>query len=266
MVEMTGMSNDVVLAYDINNTGAFVGNTWATGHAFLHSDEGIININDFVDTSQFSSSVAWGINNHNEFVGGLYTSTSPSTAVPFVFENQSVSTIDVCSSEMTSGVALEINDNGSIVGFCISNNFQQDFTFVRYQGETRVLAFEGLNNVVGMDINDHDVMVGSYTTSDNEVHGFTFNLQNEEFKDLGAFGGYVMMDINNQGVVIITGEKDNSIYHPQSGLKKLEDIVDLSAWSSIQDINGLNEKGQIVGNGFTADGQKRGFILNPLKP
>ncbi len=261
MVEPPELSPQIFVGFDINEQGTFVGFSWMTSHAFLYGNDGSTNLADFLDTTEFTSSFAFGLNNHNNFVGTLGQAGYASTA--FVFENQTLSYIDMCNSDLSRAEARDINDNGTIVGFCTDTAFEHFNTFIRYQDEFMLLEIEGRENLLASEINDHDVIVGSYTTAENELHGFTYNLQTEAFDDIGFIGTRPVMNINNQGVVIITGDVDKLIYNPDKGLKKLEELVDLSEWQSIREINGINDKGQIVGYGTNALGENRGFILNP---
>ncbi len=262
-VELPGLENQIFSGYDINEAGAFVGNYMDPGHAFLYDNGTLINLEDHVNTTELSYSVALGLNNHDDFVGYLANGMLDSTA--FVFENQSFTYINICSSAQSRTEAFDINDNGTIVGLCADQSVEHVNTFVRYQGEFSLLEVEGHESMVSADLNEHDVIAGTYKTLENKFHGFTYNLQTEEFLDIGYVGSMAYMDINNQGTIIVVGETENFIYKPHTGLKKMADIVDLSGWNSIREIVGLNEKGQIVGYGTNAAGKNRGFILQPIK-
>ncbi len=263
MIELPESSPQLFSGFDVNEQGTIAGYSWMTRHAFLYGEDGSTNLDDFLDTTEFPTSVAFGLNNHSDFVGAFWQAGHPSTA--FVFEHQSLFSLDMCDSDLSRAEARDINDNGNIVGFCTDNAFENFKTFIRYQGEFKLLEIEGRGNLLGTEINDHDVIVGSYTSAENEIHGFTYNLQTEAFDDIGFIGTRPVMNINSQGVVIITGDVDKLVYSPGNGLKKLEELVDLSEWQSIREINGINDKGQIVGYGTNALGQNRGFILNPTR-
>jgi uncharacterized membrane protein len=126
----------------------------------------------------------------------------------------------------------------------------------------------------GLDINDHGVVTGTClgTYFHERPHAFIWDplLGTQQImpSSPGAYSSATA--INNSGVVI--GHEQTNIgwrafiYTPSAGTKLLDSILDQSSsgWT-LTHVTALNNRGEIVGQGYNRSGRLVAFIARPVE-
>jgi probable HAF family extracellular repeat protein len=165
-----------------------------------------------------------------------------------------------------------MNSAGEVIGLASSTNgIQEGFTYLNGH-LSPVVPPGGVSSTVGA-INDLGQIVGVYYPSSSSFLGGKLFLHTGlGSQDLGVALNLPSEEdtpssINNVGDIVGNAEttvgEDAWIYKPGKGFSDLNnDILPNSGWSLFQAI-GINERGEIVGNGI-AGGQEHGFLLTPV--
>jgi probable HAF family extracellular repeat protein len=238
---------------------------------------------------------AMGINDRGEIVGNV--SENGGLIHAFVYRNGLMTDLG-SNSDVTA-----INNHGDVVGTFpvpVTNGVVGAFPGPPQNGGITVpfpehpcLYHAGLIydlGTLGGDfggaaaINDLGEIVGSSTTTSNaETHAFVY--RNGTMTDLGTLGGTQSIGysppqgyssalaINNWGVIVGTSSTTNgndAFLYRNGTMTDLNDLVTLTyingpaGFLELTSANGINDRGQIVGEGFFWDGASmttRAFLL-----
>lgn len=162
--------------------------------------------------------------------------------------------------------AAGINSSGQITGSSIIANFPFYRPAYLYENGTmtEIGMVAGHDNANAHAINDAGVVVGESGTS------VAFKYENGQMISLGAINGRTAaLDINNDGVIV--GVSGSTSPNPIAFVYRDGEMLDLntlipqdSGWV-LQNANGINDLGQIVGWGLY-NGEERAFLLTPVVP
>ncbi|MEG4442731.1 DUF3466 family protein [Microcoleus sp. AT9_B5] len=257
---------DSTWAYQINNSGQVVGRylseNW-TDNAYLWEN------GQRTDLGYFGgiSSIASDINDGGQIVG-KFNSTKDKFN-PFLWQNGEI--IDLGTLGFNGG-ALGINNQGQVVGysglvFGITHAFQWE------NGKMIDLGtLPGFNGSTAYDINDSGQAVGlSANTLTKQEHATLWS--NGQITDLGTLGGNksAAVAINNKGQVAGFGNTtgDGGLAHgfiwEDGKMADLNSLIPADSGWFLQQVSGINDRGQIVGQGINSStGKSHAFLLNPM--
>ncbi len=258
---------DTTWAYQMNSSGQVVGRylsqNW-TDNAYLWQN------GQRTDLGYFGgiSSKASDINEAGQIVGTFNTTQEKFN--PFLWQNGEM--IDLGTLGFNGG-AQGINNQGQVVGysglaFGITHAFQWE------NGQMIDLGtLPGYNGSIAYDINDAGQAIG-YSSNSTLRQSHATLWSNGQITDLGTLGGNISaaVDINNKGQVVglsntITG--DGQLNHgfiwEDGQMADLNSLIDQDSGWFLQEVSGINDRGQIVGKGINrSTGQNHGFLLNPI--
>ena len=183
----------------INNAGQVTGSSTTTSgsfHAYLRSNSVMTDIH----TTSGGNSFPWGLNNHGHVVGQWNGEPNQSFLWTPAEGMQILPTLGG-----SRGVALDINDNGQVVGWSEPALGQADEAFIYENGSIRRLGTLGGSGNVAIAINASGMAVGRASTgARNAQHAFYWTAT-LGMKDLGLPKGSSFgqaMDVNSSGFVV----------------------------------------------------------------
>ena len=149
-------------AQAINDSGQITGNTTlASGaaHAYLRTGTLMSDIHPASGSLAGGVSYAWGLNNTGTVVGQWSGATNQSFVWTSAGGMQLLATLGG-----SSGVALDVNDNGQVVGWSEPAPGQLDEAYIYESGTIRRLGTLGAAGSVAIAINRLGVVVGQAST------------------------------------------------------------------------------------------------------
>lgn len=243
-------------------------------HAFYHEDG---HMHDLGTLPGDQDSLAYGINETNEIVG--YSANDHVHA--FVYDRV-MHALGTLPGD-TDSIAAGINNRGQIVGQSYktvqsgTSSYSPGHAFLYEHGHMHDIGSLPNTNVSSAAaINDRGHIVGSANyatlTDTGPSHAFLYD---GTMHDLGTLGGpqSFASAINKSGVIVGSSEIAGDPSNPQSDafvyrdgkMRDLNGLVNLpkTTWTQLWQANGINERGQITGWGFNANGL-RSFIVTPV--
>jgi probable HAF family extracellular repeat protein len=184
---------------------------------------GNFNTNDAQQRAGFN-----GINNNGLLVGTAYRLFSPFKAIKGTLGTPGVTEISP-PGQFSTGMALAVNDAGTIVGFQNPGSGSARAAIFNGDGTYTDLGALGLTDSSANDVNNAGVIVGDAFGEDTG----------------GVFRAY--------GFVYQNGTMTDLMTLLPAG----------SGWSEIFEVNEINEFGQIVGAGLF-NGEVRAFVMTPV--
>jgi len=261
---------DTTWAYQMNSSGQVVGRylseNW-TDNAYLWENGQRTDLGYFGGISSFASD----INEAGQIVGKF--NTTKEKWFPFLWQNGEM--INLGTLGYDAAAAHGINNQGQVVGYSglalhVTHAFQWE------NGKMIDLGtLPGFNGSTAYDINDSGQAVGYSSNSLTKQQHATL-WSNGQITDLGTLGGNLSgaTAINNKGQVVGFGTTtgNGGLNHGfiwEDG--KMADLNSLiiknpedPAWF-LQEVSGINDRGQIVGRGInSATGKNHAFLLNPM--
>jgi probable HAF family extracellular repeat protein len=269
---MTPIRDSYGWATGINDAGQATGFLAVPGnpnvlHAFLYQGGVVTDLGALPGLENQPYSMGWAINNAGTIVG-------ESNNGAMIFENGNMSLL----KRRSAHTAFAINDAGDVVGLlgpmAPTPNGNHAFLF---SGHTLIDigTLDGDSESVSIPtaINSHQQIVGSAWVAGNSIQR-AFLYENGQMRDVGTLaGGYSgASGINNRGHIV--GFSDGSVFIYRDGamidLNQAFDKDAFGVWPKIQDVNAINDRGQIVGNAYFSDEQGNvhlsAFVLTPLTP
>jgi probable HAF family extracellular repeat protein len=213
-------------------------------------------------------SAAYAINNSGGVVGAFAAPNNITKA--FVYTpNGGMQTLG--GLDGTTTVALGINASGTIVGYsAIASGVSHAVTW-NGGGPALDMGITDQLDSIAHAINSTGAILGRYDTdaADAAPDAFIFSGTLPPL-DLGAFGGEYSLglSINDSGEAVGDFLTTDGGYHgflyDSTGGHDLNDLIDPSSGWIITVANGINNSGQIVGEGINPQGQYEEYLLTPI--
>lgn len=218
-----------------------------------------------------SDSQAYDINDPGQIVGSSSTSSGATHA--FKWEKGTMTDLGTRTSGYGNSYAYDINNKGQIVGY--SEIQGGPYQAVKWENgqiiELGALA-DSYSHSRARAINNKGQVVGEsqyMTKSGGPYHAFLWD--NNTMTDLGSLGGDASYarDINEAGVVV--GSSNTVPKGVLSGfvwrkghMTDLNQLLPPNSGWKIQYPYGINDRGQIVGQGIFNNNPNRAFLLTPV--
>jgi probable HAF family extracellular repeat protein len=197
---------------------------------------------------------AFGINDSGEIAGDT-------SQHAFLFGGGKMTTLpDLSSYAGGLSGATGINNNNQVVGG--SDTAQGYDHAVMWTGGTITdLGTLGGTQSAAYAINNLGQVTGWAHTASEATHVFLWSAG--RMADLGTFGlDPVGEAINNHGVIV--GRSGNGAWVWGSGtFQNLNNLIPAGSGFTLADATAINDRGQIVTNGYNATGQTHAFLLSP---
>ena len=260
-------------AYGINDNEVLVGETltfdgtsYAERAFYWTRQTGQVSLGVFPGI-KYSYSYATSVNNSFEIVGG---SQADDGQVRAFLWNAINGLIDIgASSPGGFSYALDINEASEVIG-------QADygaFFWSKSTGTIKIGGLPGVKNTKGIafGINDLGSVVGRSLNLHNKSAPFLWDrvsgiVELDLAGDaLASFGE--ARSINNSGLIVgggrvLSGDYHALIWRDSSGWRDLNDLIDPRLGIVLTQAEDINDKGQIVAQGFR-NGISGAFILSP---
>jgi putative transposase len=270
-------------ASGINDSGQVVGYTYVDqtshAHAFRTTANGKIDAASDLGTLYGLSSEAYGINASGQTVG---YAVNASNGYTLAFRTTANGTINPAAALGTLGgsnsMAFAINASGQAVGRAQTTGDATSHAF-RTTANGTINPASDLGTLGGSystatGINDAGQTVGnSYLTGDAVYHAFrtTANGTIDAASDLGTLGGSdsEAVTINNSGQVVGNSSIANDtgqhafIVNGTGPMQDLNAMIPANSGWVLVSANGINDSGQIAGDGIAPNGQVHAFLLTP---
>jgi probable HAF family extracellular repeat protein len=265
------------VGFSINDSG------WITGQsgeeAFLYTPQNGMQPLGFLSAGTLSAGSC--VNNHGVVVGtsgtvgSIYLNPFLWTASGGMIDLNS--TITNMPSGWTPSAARLINNNGVIAGIGYPNIATSppsgiEHAFVLNAGTLTEIPNPAAPNGRGIQpegLNESGEVVGLYFDSDGGEHGFVYTAALGTREILGLGGSQtVAFSVNdyNQivgGTTLLDGSYRAYLYTDTSGLIDLNSLAPINGWT-LEAATGINDSGQIVAQGFNAQGASHAFLLTPV--
>lgn len=213
-----------------------------------------------------------GINARGQIYGVSYTNSAPNdttgipTIHPFVWEKGRMHDLGSLGGVYTE--AASMNDAGDVVGFSTLEGDEEGHPYL-WNGK-RMLDLGTLGGGFGtaLDVNDSGHATGFSFRGDGTYHGFLW--ANGKLRDLPPPAGYecaAAFALNDRDDAVGTAQdcEGNNLapvlWHKgvPYDLTTLVDPTDFV----LDEPEYITDRGEIVGHGFTAGGDRREFVLEP---
>jgi probable HAF family extracellular repeat protein len=262
-------------AGSINDSGVIVGSANYDSSAGLSYHAAMFSTNappvDILPPNSYpanASSMVGDINNSGQMVG--YALSDTYGQVPLYWSDASTYKI-LDAGSLGQGSANRINNGGQTCGFiqvATSGGYLPNAAFWDANGKLTNLGTFGEWTSTAHGINDAGQVLVS--TKDRNSNEWSLVWQDGEYEMLTGLGGArtSASAINNDGRLIV-GQSQTADGVMHAVLWKDGEIIDLNSLVSGTDLvlynaQDINEKGQIVGNAYTADGHTSvAFLLTP---
>lgn len=258
------------VALDVNTAGNTVGFTecWDADYGFLWTQ------NDGVTIILPNwGSRAYAINNRNQIAGweGAYRFNGDGTAV---FEDKGVVTALGTLGGAYSG-AFDINDRGQVVGYADPDGgFAEPHAFLwtKASGMEDLGVLPGDSVSTAFGINRCGEVVGVSTASNAASWAQSLGLS-DDFRALARQGvtsqPFVWQRTHVGGEVQMSAPTSVSshpfIWTKAAGMQSLNALIPPKSGWVLTSVTGINNRGQIVGQGLR-NGETHGFMLTPKQP
>lgn len=192
-------------------------------------------------------SMAYAINNTGQVIG--ISNGSDGTFRPFLWQGGTL--IDLRDLGAGFHGVTDVNDDGQIIGnVFISSGIDHAFIWDRSEGMRDLGVLSGKTKSWAYGMNDHAQVVGG-SASVGDTRPFVSDSTNV-MQDLGLLPGTtqgIAGDINNSGEVVGNCTGIPFLWNDARGLQVLETLAGSDSITIA-----INDRGQIAGNSYTAEG------------
>ena len=242
-------SSTDTFAHGINDKGTIVGR-YAVGseeHGFIYSE------GTFTAFNNPNVTTLNGINNKGDMVGLLTGDNS------FLYKDNSYYDLKYPGASMT--IALDLNDNGIVVGYYKENLTGTVHAFMYENGTFIQLEVPGFKGTIfATGINDAGQITGQYWTGTG--YASYVRETNGSYRTITVPGipNVLMKDVNDKGQFV--GNEDgvnNVVVYSQTAVEIFKGP------GSIENVAmSINDKGQVVGYCGNNLGGRLGFLATPI--
>ncbi len=247
-------------ATGINDRGEVVGYAYQKDiysdfepYAFV-DDNGVMTALGVSNPDPFMYTDATGINDNGQILGNVVNYNGASVEA-FVYANGGATSLGALPGYNDS-IADGINNSGQIVGGSYNiGSSQFEHAFLYSSGSMLDLGtLPGYESSEARALNDSGQIVGLSGPTES------FLYSNGRMTDLGYMG--FPNAINDNGQVVGGGSGEAFLYSNGTTIDLDALIPSNSGWTLLN-ATGINDKGQICGNGFSPDGTVHAFLLTP---
>ena len=168
-----------------------------------------------------------------------------------------------------TAAAYGVNNAGRVVGIGSSpSGFNRAFRTDANGANLTDLGTLGGDESWAYAINSADQVAGTASSLSIDLHAFLFS-DVTGMTDLGTLGGYTStaFALDSTGNVVGTAQDATNAMHAfvwtlSLGMRDLNELVPVNSGWVLTEARGINDSGQIVGNGLL-NGQPRAFLLTP---
>jgi probable HAF family extracellular repeat protein len=260
------------VAMGINDNGQVVG--WSSLPGF--SQNAFLYTNGVME--DLGNGVAYDVNNNGQ-VTGVKSFSGYGGAHAFIYSNGQMQDLGALPGADYSQ-AFSINDLAEVVGTADTGSGLSTCFLYKDGAMQDIGSLTENGGCTAYGINDSGQVVGSSQSNEVDGNGYyishAFLYSEGQMLDLGTLPGYESMSqasaINNKGHVVGTSFTEWGDRHPflyKDGLMyDLNDLVSPQEtdYFTFRFASGINDSGQISGDGINRYGQIRGFILTPSSP
>lgn len=270
MQELPTLGGDYSWAYDINDSGQMVGDSWLRGwakggRAFLWDQA-----NPLQDLGTLGGRYSYGrgINNQGQVVG--HSHIGPRLGVRAFLWDQTNGMQDLGTLGGRDSWAKEINESGVVAGTSrIADTRRRAALWDETSGWTEIPVAPDVVGAHGMGLNEAGQAVG-FLWGDGYTHAFVWDAT-LGLTEIGTLGGNVSegLGINSEGTIVgrskqADGKYRAFVWDETNGLRNLNDLVtNGSGWTLIRATR-VNEIGQITGFGIV-NGEQHAYLLTPIE-
>jgi probable HAF family extracellular repeat protein len=253
----------------INNSGVIVGEAQASQVPFIFESfvlsGGVFTPVNFPGTPAGNTGIQ-SINNLGQYVGGYMDASGAPHG--FIFAGGTYQTVDFSSAPPGQTIVYGLNTKGVAVGANNIDAFGDSLSFTFAGGKFTPLSFPGATSTLATSINDAGDIVGGYTDSSGNNHGFlmhkgVFTTIDDPLATGGGLAGTGPATITNSGTIVGTVETSDGSVHGFVYQNGVFTTVDAPGTTDGTQILGGNDLGQLVGIYRDAAGKTSGFVATP---
>ncbi|HEY8747756.1 MAG TPA: hypothetical protein VIM11_07270 [Tepidisphaeraceae bacterium] len=252
-------------AYGINDQGQVVGEATdvnGIAHAFLYSGGAMTDLG----TLGGNVSTVQAINASGQIVG--YSATAGGATHAFSYVGGTMTDLGTLGG--TSSFAYGVNASGQVIGYSTLASGDER-AFLYSSGTLRNLGtLGGPQSFAYHGINDSGTVAGDSSAKKpgEPFHGFLYTGA-AKLKDIGTLGGtdILVRAINSAGQVVgksltAAGGNYDAFVYSGTTMTDLNGQIDASAGWTLNNAEGINTGGQIVGTGLLG-GVEHAYLLTP---
>jgi probable HAF family extracellular repeat protein len=254
-------------ACSVNDYGQVAGfsassNNFGFTRGFLYENGSLTDLGALINTISYG----YGINNRKQIVGNSFY--GPGGGRAFLWANGGMSELGVLAEGITSA-AYAINDNGLVVGQSDTTGDAHRAFLYSGQGMLNLGTLPGGDESSATAINLHGQVVGWSSTTTGK-RAFLWS-QGTGMINLGSLTGGATgaTGINKHGQVVGWEQRTNGllsafIWTEQAGMRDLNDLLTPNTGWRAEIARGINDFGQVIGEGSYLNGNTRAVLLSPV--